>query len=418
MSGAPEAGNSLVYRRRIEAARGAATETDTRTGLSALAMCALFALILALPPVVRATGVQAGIAVAACLTFGIYSVGATTLLSERARSSDVVFRWLVGTQLLVATGVTVVLTTASGDPKSPLFITAVLYASFVGASHELEPAWSVAALLAAGPLLSGVILHQGGRPAGEAFGGPLVFATLAFIAYHFSAIRAFRTRQALSERAAQLEELATLRAELERRDLARELHDGLGLSLALTAAYADLIANRLGHEGETCQLADNLARAAREGSTELRSILGAMGGGASSARGLASALEDLARQAEPLGLRTTVEVAGDVAAPLPVPVLLAVERAFREFLTNTLRHASATELQVELRVGDAEVALSVADNGCGAGTAEPISGRGLDGLRARAAALGGSLAVASATGAGTCATLRIPRIGMQPPPAG
>jgi signal transduction histidine kinase len=76
-----------------------------------------------------------------------------------------------------------------------------------------------------------------------------------------------------------------------------------------------------------------------------------------------------------------------------------------EAVTNTAKHAPGARVVIELGGRTGEFVLSVSDDGPGGADAE---GGGLVGLRDRAAALGGSLEVASAPGSGTRLVLRLP----------
>jgi signal transduction histidine kinase len=77
-----------------------------------------------------------------------------------------------------------------------------------------------------------------------------------------------------------------------------------------------------------------------------------------------------------------------------------------EALTNATRHANASVVIVTVREQDGSLHLSIRDDG--AGGADPARGSGLIGLRDRAEALGGTLAVASPPGEGTVIAVRLP----------
>jgi two-component system sensor histidine kinase UhpB len=81
---------------------------------------------------------------------------------------------------------------------------------------------------------------------------------------------------------------------------------------------------------------------------------------------------------------------------------LVLFRLVQESLTNVARHSSATEVRIQIgRAASAPgVDISIADNGRGADAGAPGSGLGLIGMRERVAALGGSITVSSARGAG------------------
>jgi signal transduction histidine kinase len=92
---------------------------------------------------------------------------------------------------------------------------------------------------------------------------------------------------------------------------------------------------------------------------------------------------------------------------LPATLELAVSRVALEAITNVVRHAHATHAHVSLRIVDGGMELVVADDGVGIG--QPyVSGLGITSMRARVEALGGTFAVAPATGGGTRLTARVP----------
>jgi signal transduction histidine kinase len=78
-----------------------------------------------------------------------------------------------------------------------------------------------------------------------------------------------------------------------------------------------------------------------------------------------------------------------------------------EALSNVVRHARASAVIVELVVDDAEVRLSVCDDGVGIAT-DVVPGRGLKSLRARAERLGGTCQIEAAAGGGTAISWRVP----------
>jgi len=81
---------------------------------------------------------------------------------------------------------------------------------------------------------------------------------------------------------------------------------------------------------------------------------------------------------------------------------------FKECVTNAVRHADCTRARVELRVDGRGLALAVSDDGCGFDPSAPSDGNGLESMRRRALALGGTLEVDSAAGRGTRLTATAP----------
>jgi two-component system, NarL family, sensor histidine kinase UhpB len=175
----------------------------------------------------------------------------------------------------------------------------------------------------------------------------------------------------------------------ERQRVAQELHDEVGQ--VLTAILLRL--NRLERLAPTSLQAE-LAEAredARASLDDVRRIAQRLRPEALEDLGLASALQVLCdRVAEHGGFRVRTRLDADLSA-VTREVELVVYRVAQEALTNTLRHAEASDALVELhREGDA-LTLRVVDNGRGVDGAKP--GSGIQGMRERALLVNGRLAI-------------------------
>ena len=117
--------------------------------------------------------------------------------------------------------------------------------------------------------------------------------------------------------------------------------------------------------------------------------------------GLGPALRTLAR-------RSAIPVDLDVMSStrFPEPIEIAVYYVASEALANTVKHAQASHIEISLLARPDGLLLSVRDDGVGG--ADPVRGSGLAGLADRVEALGGSIGVHSATGAGTHITVDLP----------
>ena len=106
----------------------------------------------------------------------------------------------------------------------------------------------------------------------------------------------------------------------------------------------------------------------------------------------------------------TVTVRSDAHLELPAGVKLVLYRVTQEALNNIMKHANATEVDVNVVAADSVVSLYVHDNGTGF---EPDrvgpSGMGLRMMRERLEGAGGSFAVHSAPGRGTTVRAAVPR---------
>ena len=199
----------------------------------------------------------------------------------------------------------------------------------------------------------------------------------------------------------------------ERGRLARELHDAMSQSLFSLQLAAETAASLLA--GDPAAAADHLGvvrTLAAQMASELRTTVEGLRPADLERDGLVAALCDQATVAgRAHGVPVRVDV-GDLPQ-LDPDVEHQVLRVAQEALTNSLRHAAATEVAVHLGGdgGTGEVVLRVVDDGRGFDPdARLVRARrlGLTSMQERAASLGGTLAVTSAPGAGTTVELRFP----------
>ncbi|MFE1907666.1 sensor histidine kinase [Streptomyces gardneri] len=186
-----------------------------------------------------------------------------------------------------------------------------------------------------------------------------------------------------------------------RLDIARELHDVVGHTLTVVGLQLRVAAEALDDSPEEARNA--LATAQQVRTMALRDlralvhVLRAPGEVTEPAAGVfeIAALVDRMRSTE---LDIRLETAGDLAA-VPAPVSLAVHRIVQEALTNTVRHAQASQAKVGIRCGEGRVEVSVADDGRvevsvaddSRTSAQPpqTAGHGIRGMDERVRALGG-----------------------------
>jgi signal transduction histidine kinase len=187
-----------------------------------------------------------------------------------------------------------------------------------------------------------------------------------------------------------------------RRRIERDLHDGtqqrlISLSLAARAAEAGVPADRGDLRAELTRIAAGLADAVAELQEFSRGIHPAM----ISTRGLGPALRTLARRSPvPVDLDVTTN------ARFLEPLEIAAYYVASEALANALKHAQAARIEISLATRPDRLLLSICDDGIGG--ADPARGSGLAGLADRVEALGGSIHLHSAAGAGTRITVDLP----------
>ncbi|ALE92430.1 hypothetical protein AOC05_09075 [Arthrobacter alpinus] len=191
-------------------------------------------------------------------------------------------------------------------------------------------------------------------------------------------------------------------ADRERRRIARDLHDGLQMQLVLLALEAAHLAKSSGADADAAQRATRLRQGIDSAAAELRALVHAVMPAALIERGLAAAAEDLTDR---MPIPTMLELNLDGG-----PLTSAVERTayfvLAEALSNALKHAKASRIQVRLVAKDGWLRLEVHDDGQGG--ADFNAGTGLRGIADRVDVLGGFLELASTPGDGTLIKVELP----------
>lgn len=195
----------------------------------------------------------------------------------------------------------------------------------------------------------------------------------------------------------------------ERARIARELHDALGSMLTGLKWELEAVAAPRGADeapaGEdrlsaATRLVDDTINTVRRIASELRPAVLDLG--------LSEAVRWQVQQfQERSGIATDVEIALDKE---PAPALaVTVFRILQEAMTNILRHAGATRVDVRLEQRGDELLLSVRDNGIGIPDAALAATTvGLSGMRERAYLVAGSVEIARTEEGGTIVCARVP----------
>jgi len=230
-----------------------------------------------------------------------------------------------------------------------------------------------------------------------------------------------QAERALKEAYEQLRDLTgrlTEAEEIERRRLARELHDEFGQALTglkfdvawLTKEISRVnkVPDAAGIKAKTMgmsQAIDGLIKSVRATAASLRP-------GVLDDLGLVAALEWLAasfqeRTGWPCDLMIDSS-ARDVSTDLALAT--TVFRGAQELLTNVMRHAQASKASMRLTAAEGQMVLTVGDDGRGFTPDQWKQGRslGLRGLQERVQLVGGSVSIVSSPGAGTEVTLSLP----------
>ena len=198
-------------------------------------------------------------------------------------------------------------------------------------------------------------------------------------------------------------ERLVLAREEERRRIRRDLHDGLGPSLAGIRLQLSALCRQLEPLDPNLTAIDEIHHAVSDATAEVRRVVEDLRPPLLDDCGLVEAIRNL--QLVPATLLLTID-APSPAPPLPAAVEVALYRIAAEAVHNTVRHAAATRCAVELRVDPSHATLMVTDDGCGP-RADARPGVGTSAMAERAGELGGTVSIERAPNGGTlvCAVL-------------
>jgi len=197
-------------------------------------------------------------------------------------------------------------------------------------------------------------------------------------------LREQRMRRELAQSHVELQSAAVLLAEssrtAERLRISRELHDLIGHQLTVLAL--ELETARHQEADRAREHVERANRVARELLADVRATV-------SELRTEPSDLTQMLRRVvrDLPGLDVSIDVDADVQVGEVQTATLV--RAVQEIVTNTIRHAGARELWIEVSADGSGMVLNAVDDGRGA--VEPVLGNGLRGLRERFEALGGAV---------------------------
>lgn len=216
----------------------------------------------------------------------------------------------------------------------------------------------------------------------------------------------------LNSMAAQLQRLVTTRQELaivdERRRLARDLHDSVKQQLFVLTLLVTSARDTVGDDPQAGPALAEASQIAGQMSQELTALIRALRPISLESKGLVVALRELATN----WARST-GVEAEVSVPDYLPTTSDAEdalfRVAQEALANVARHSGATTLALTVVVEPDAIRMQIADNGHGFDLATVAgAGVGLNSMRERMAALGGTLLTTSAA-SGMCIVASVSR---------
>jgi signal transduction histidine kinase len=292
-----------------------------------------------------------------------------------------------------------------------IFVVGLVAAFLLGNLRDPMQAALGLALVVAGPVT--VVYNMPGHTTAELIFIPLEFA-ISWVA-GFALRERAEQAEAAEVRADQAERERDAAARIavaeERVRIARELHDIVAHAVSVMVLQVGALRHK--HPDALAEDRDALRSVEQVGRTalaEMRGLLAAMRRDGDEAEftpqpgldGLDSLLDEIGRA----GLPVQLHIDGEPVA-LPRGIDLSAYRIVQEGLTNTLKHARASNAEVTVRYRPDELHIEVRDNGEGSSTSDGI-GHGLVGVRERVKIYGGEMSAGTANESGFILSTRLP----------
>ncbi len=227
----------------------------------------------------------------------------------------------------------------------------------------------------------------------------------------------FEQMQASAVRMQSLSRRLVETQESERRNIARELHDEAGQALASLRYGLRLLEREVAQGGGVTERVAELVQRTDAVIDSLHRLAADLRPASLDLLGLEAALRQYSRAAgAKFGVAVRFKARGFTDERLPTVVETALYRVVQEAMANVVRHAQATRVDVLVERRGGRVMVMVEDDGVGFEPAKVQHGNhlGLLGIRERAEALGGTLTVESAPGAGTTVVVEVPDVDPHP----
>ncbi len=203
--------------------------------------------------------------------------------------------------------------------------------------------------------------------------------------------------------------------ETERRRMAGELHDDIGVMLSLTKMSVNQLRQKSPHFGEEEKLLiDRVKDLLEETMMNVRRISKALVPTTLEQFGLEAAIEDLVGKLSPAGTPEVLFTEAKEAIPRQSPKTeLALFRIAQELLNNAIKHAGATVVRIELFSSSGFIQLTVEDNGSGFDAVSvresKKAGLGLRNIESRLSIINGTAAYSNLA-PGTRVNIKVPLV--------
>lgn len=197
--------------------------------------------------------------------------------------------------------------------------------------------------------------------------------------------------------------------ERERKRLAKDLHDGIGSLLSGLSFNLKFQKNAKIDDHEYSSFLEEACKLVDEGIENVRAVSHNLLPSTLENFGLVSAIKEcIIPLTQTSTIKTNIHVPFELP-PLPMEISLGVLRVFQELVQNTIKHANATQIDIQLIYHSDTITLKYVDNGKGFHMDDiDVHGIGIKNMQSRIQALHGTFSIDSKTKKGFRAYLEVP----------
>jgi len=335
-------------------------------------------------------------------TFYRSSVIVATLLLVLVQASVLFWRRTQPVGVLLVVIITVIVSFAIAperEPSSPALAFAVYAVSVYGRGSARLVVVAAAIVLV---ICAVVLLFLNGFGTARVLLPPGAVALIAWVIGDYVRSRRVFFADIVARHQQEREEAA----EEERLRIARELHDVVAHNVSAMAIQAGAARVSGSSSQEALQSIEEGARATLSELNRLLGVLRKSPGAPLAPQPTLDEADALLKPARDAGLEATLKVTGE-KRPLPAAVDLSAYRIIQEAITNVLKHANASRVQVVVDYQPEALQLTISDNGTGANSTES-TGHGLIGMRERVELFGGEMGSGSSSLGGFTVRAKLP----------
>ncbi|GAA4416712.1 hypothetical protein GCM10023187_48400 [Nibrella viscosa] len=200
-----------------------------------------------------------------------------------------------------------------------------------------------------------------------------------------------RRENTIREQQAERIRLAYSIQEQVKKDIARDLHDEIGTRLATLKLYISQMSQYLTDNTDTRTIRENMVGLINDTISDVRNLLRKLNPRTLEQYGYVAAMEELLNRinaTEEIRAHLTLNEAPD---RMPAEVERMLYRITQELISNTLKHANATRIDIRFSATDNRLVLEYRDNGVGFDYQHTRQGLGIGNIESRVAIIGGRI---------------------------